>query len=198
MTDPTFFATPKAFRAWLEKHHADTPELSVGFYKKGSSRPSITWPESVDVALCYGWIDGVRNSIDGVSYRIRFTPRKRTSIWSAINIKRVGELTEQGLMRAAGLTAFAARSEAKSAIYAYEQRQTATLATGADKRFRANKKAWAFFEAQAPWYRRTATHWVTSAKREDTREKRLATLIADSAAGRRIAQLIPPKGQTKA
>jgi len=182
---PTFFPTPAAFRRWLEKNHEKATELLVGFYKRDSGKPSITWPESVDQALCFGWIDGVRRRIDDVSYSIRFTPRRRGSIWSAINIRRATALTEEGLMSPAGLRAFEARDEKKSAIYSYENRPR-TLPPEAEKAFRANKKAWEYFNAQPPWYRRVATHWVVSAKKEETRARRLATLIADSAAGRRI------------
>jgi uncharacterized protein YdeI (YjbR/CyaY-like superfamily) len=194
VTPPTFFATPAAFRKWLEKHHAAESELLVGFYKKDSGKPSITWPESVDQALCFGWIDGVRRRIDDVSYSIRFTPRKSVSNWSAINIARVAELTKLGLMAPAGLRAFEKRREDKSAIYSYENK-VRTLAPADEKRFRAKKKAWAFFTAQAPWYQRVAIYWVTSAKREETRERRLATLIDDSANGRRlgIVTLTPKK-----
>ncbi|HEX3068513.1 MAG TPA: YdeI/OmpD-associated family protein [Thermoanaerobaculia bacterium] len=181
----TFFATPKAFRKWLEKHHAEKSELLVGFYKKGSGKPSITWPESVDQALCFGWIDGVRRRIDDDSYSIRFTPRKTVSNWSAINIKRVAELTKLGLMAPAGLRAFEKRREDKPAIYSYENK-VRTLEAADEKRFRANKKAWAFFTTQAPSYQRVAIYWVTSAKQEETRERRLATLIDDSAHGRRL------------
>jgi uncharacterized protein YdeI (YjbR/CyaY-like superfamily) len=191
-SDITFFATPAVFRAWLRKHHARSRELWVGFHKRVTGKPSITWPESVDAALCFGWIDGVRLSIDETSYTIRFTPRKPTSTWSAINIKRVEELTRRGLMQPAGVSAFEARSEAKSAIYAYEQRHAAKLTAEQERRFRANKRAWAFFEAQPPWYRRTATWWVVSAKRADTRARRLDTLIEDSAAGRTIKHLTRP------
>ncbi|HZI06410.1 MAG TPA: YdeI/OmpD-associated family protein [Archangium sp.] len=186
---PTYFATPADFRAWLEKHHADTPELLVGFYKKDSGKPSITWPESVDQALCFGWIDGVRRRVDDVSYTIRFTPRKARSIWSAVNIQRVKELEKQGLMQPAGRKAFQAREEAKSAVYAYEQKEDAKLTGPYEKRFKANTKAWAFFQAQAPWYQRAASWWVVSAKQEQTREKRLATLMEDSENGRTIRQL---------
>lgn len=189
---PTFFATPAAFRAWLDEHHARIPELLVGFYKKGSGKPSITWPESVDAALCFGWIDGVRKSIDDLSYTIRFTPRNPTSTWSAVNIKRVQELTKSGLMQPAGLQAFERRDEAKSAIYSYEQRHNATLPDAYEKRFRANELAWDFFQSQAPWYRRTATYWVMSAKKEETRLKRLDTLIRDSAQQRSIGPLQRP------
>ena len=186
---PAFFATPADFRAWFEKHHAATSELLVGFYKKGSGKPSITWPESVDAALCFGWIDGVRKSIDEESYTIRFTPRKSGSIWSAVNIKRAHELTKLGLMHSAGIKAFELRDEKKSAIYSYEQRSTAKLTPAHEKQFRANKKAWDFFQSQAPWYQRTSTYWVTSAKREETRLKRLATLIEASEDHRPIGPL---------
>lgn len=188
-----FFATPADFRAWLEKHHASEQELSVGFYKRDSGRPSITWPESVDAALCYGWIDGVRNSIDTVSYRIRFTPRKPTSTWSAINVKRVAELTKLGLMRPAGNKAFASRKGDRTGIYAYEQRKNAKLSSACEKQFRANQKAWAFFQSQPAWYQRTAAYRVISAKQKATRQKRLAQLIRDSEAGLSIKELRRPK-----
>lgn len=186
---PTFFSTPAQFRDWLEKNHAHAAELWVGFHKVGSGKPSITWPQSVDEALCVGWIDGIRKSIDDTSYMIRFTPRKPTSTWSAVNIGRVAELKKQSRMRAAGLEAFARRSDAKSAIYAYEQRQNAALDAPAEKQFLSNAKAWAFFQAQPAWYRKTAAWWVISAKKAETRQKRLATLIGDSEAGRTIHQL---------
>lgn len=193
---PRFFATSEEFRAWLEEHHADATELWVGYYKKGSGRPSLTWPESVDEALCFGWIDGVRKSIDAESYAIRFTPRRAGSTWSAVNIKRVQELKELGRMTPAGLEAFAARAEERSGIYAYEQRGGAELGEEFEALFRAHAEAWAFFQAQPAGYRKTATWWVVSAKREETRRKRLATLIADSASGRTIAPLTRrPKGQ---
>jgi uncharacterized protein YdeI (YjbR/CyaY-like superfamily) len=176
---PTFFATPAEFRQWLEENHQRAAELLVGFYKKGSRQPSITWPESVDQALCFGWIDGVRKSIDEGSYTIRFTPRMG-AVWSAINIRKAGELTKLGLMRPAGIKAFAARDEKKSAIYSYEQRNSAQFPEVFEKQFRANQEAWDYFRSRAPWYRRTATYWVISAKREETKLKRLATLIEDS------------------
>jgi uncharacterized protein YdeI (YjbR/CyaY-like superfamily) len=187
--DATFFASPEAFRAWLEEHHATVQEFWVGFYKKGSGRPSITWPEAVDEALCFGWIDGLRKSIDDVSYAIRFTPRKPHSIWSAVNIKRVDELTAQGQMRPAGLKAFAERTDKKSGVYAYEQRNAAELDAADEQQLRANTQAWDFFQAQPAWYRKTAIWWVISAKQEATRRKRLATLIDDSAHGRTIPPL---------
>lgn len=149
----------------------------------------MIWPESVDEALCVGWIDGLTKRIDEASYMIRFTPRKAGSIWSAVNIARVSELTREGRMQPGGIAAFKRRSAAKSAIYSYEQREPAAFDEAAERQFRANARAWEFFQAQPPWYRRTATYKVISAKREETRQKRLAALIADSAAGRRIREL---------
>ena len=191
--DPTFFATPADFRAWLAEHHATRDELWVGFHKKGSGKPSITWPESVDEALCFGWIDGVRRSLGDEAYTIRFTPRKQKSTWSAVNIKRVAELTEMGRMQPAGLKAFHAREESNSRIYAYENRHKIGLDPALEERFRANEKAWSFFQAQPPGYRQTCLFWVMGAKQEATRLRRLDQLIADSAAERRIAQLTPAK-----
>jgi len=189
MAKPIFFATPAAWRAWLEQNHASAPEIVVGFYKRGSGRPSITWPESVDQALCFGWIDGVRRSLDTERYTIRFTPRAARSTWSTVNIERMNELMKLGLAHPAGRAAFAARDDKRSGIYAYEARHRAAFDTDAERRFRSNTAAWRFFNEQAPWYRRTATHWVTSAKREATRLARLETLITHSAAGRRIPPL---------
>ena len=189
---PVFFPTPAAWRAWLEEHHAETDELWVGFYKKGSGKPSITWPESVDGALCFGWIDGVRKSLDEISYVIRFSPRRARSIWSTVNIKRVGELTKQELMHRAGLNAFERRTGERSEIYAYEQRKGAKLSSAYEKQFRANKQAWDFFRAQPPSYQRTASWWVISAKKEETRSKRLAQLIKDSEQRRSIRPLTRP------
>jgi uncharacterized protein YdeI (YjbR/CyaY-like superfamily) len=192
--EPTFFATPDEFRAWLQEHHATASELLVGFHKKGSGRPSITWPQSVDQALCFGWIDGVRRRIDDTSYSIRFTPRKARSTWSAVNVRRVAELTAAGLMHPAGVAAFERRSDDKTAIYSYEQRKAAKLEPEQERRFKADAKAWAWFQAQAPSYRRTAIHWVISAKREETRQRRLERLISDSAAARPIPPLTPRRG----
>jgi uncharacterized protein YdeI (YjbR/CyaY-like superfamily) len=186
---PTFFPTPSDFRAWLEAHHGKFPELVVGFYKKDSGKPSITWPESVDAALCFGWIDGVRRSIDETSYTIRFTPRRPTSTWSAVNIKRVGQLKKMSLMHQAGLKAFAARSAKKSGIYSYEQRKSAKFTREQEKQFRANKSAWEFFRSQAPWYQRVTTYWVISAKKEETKLKRLSVLIDHSQNRRTLPQL---------
>jgi uncharacterized protein YdeI (YjbR/CyaY-like superfamily) len=190
---PTFFPTPADFRAWLEAHHDKLREHLVGFHKIASGKPSITWPESVEVALCFGWIDGIRKSLDETSYTIRFTPRKPTSTWSAININLVRKLTEQGLMHPAGLKAFAARNEKKSAIYAYEQRKTARFTRDQEEQFRANKPAWEFFCSQAPWYQRVCTYWVITAKREETKLKRLSELIGHSQHQRRIPRLLPTK-----
>ncbi|HLL73033.1 MAG TPA: YdeI/OmpD-associated family protein [Pyrinomonadaceae bacterium] len=187
-----FFKSPEDFRKWLEKHHETARELWVGYYKKDSGKRSITWPESVDEALCFGWIDGIRKSIDSESYMTRFTPRRARSIWSAVNIKRVEELAREGRMRPAGERAFAARTENRSGIYAYEQRQMELVEPYGEK-LRGNRAAWKFFEAQAASYRKAATWWVLSAKREETRLKRLATLIEDSAAGRTLKQFTRAK-----
>jgi uncharacterized protein YdeI (YjbR/CyaY-like superfamily) len=189
---PRFFATPAKWREWLERNHATATELWVGFYKRGTERSSITWPESVDQALCFGWIDGVRKRIDEASYAIRFTPRRKGSTWSNVNLAKVEELTRQGLMRTAGLSAHEARRPAKSGIYAYEQRKTAQLPAAMMRRFKGNRKAWAYFQKQPAWYRQVAVWWIVSAKREDTRERRLAALIADSEAGRTIRPLTRP------
>ncbi|POY37541.1 bacteriocin-protection protein [Solitalea longa] len=181
---PTFFPTPDDFRKWLEQNHETSTEFLVGFYKVNSGKPSITWPESVNQALCFGWIDGVRKSIDEESYCIRFTPRKPTSIWSGINIKKVEELSKQGLMQPAGLAAFKKRTEAKSRVYSFEK-DPVNLSAEFEKKFKANSKAWDFFQSQAPWYKKNAIHWVMDAKQEVTKLKRLETLITKSAAGER-------------
>lgn len=183
-----FFKKPADFRKWFEAHHESETELWVGFYKKDSGKASITWPQSVDEALCFGWIDGVRKRIDEISYKIRFTPRRQRSIWSAVNIKRVTELSEQGLMQPAGLKAFAARQENRSGIYAYEQR-SAELPDQYAKQLKKNVAAWTFYLAQPPGYRKLVNWWVLSAKREETRLKRLAELIDDSKNERRLRQL---------
>lgn len=180
-----FFKTPKSFRSWLEKNHGEAAELWVGFYKKDSGKPSITWPESVDEALSFGWIDGIRKSIDDVSYKIRFTPRRARSIWSAVNIRRVEVLRSEGRMSPAGEKAFAAREEYRSGIYAYEQREP-QLDVPYQKILKQNKIAWKFFESQPVWYRKQVSWWVHSAKKEETRLKRLARLVEESAQGRRV------------
>ncbi|MEO8287765.1 MAG: YdeI/OmpD-associated family protein [Chloroflexota bacterium] len=182
--EPVFFATPAELRSWLEENHDKERELLVGLYKKGTGKPSITWPEVVDQALCFGWIDGIRKGIDEESYTNRITPRKPRSNWSAVNIKRVGELTELGLMQPAGLKAFEKRLEEKSVVYSYEQGQPGELPEEYEAEFRANKKAWDFFQAQAPWYRRTSIWRIVSAKKEETQRKRLAALIEASEQGR--------------
>jgi uncharacterized protein YdeI (YjbR/CyaY-like superfamily) len=187
-----FFATPDEWRQWLTQHHADRQELWVGLYKKGSGRPSITYPEAVDQALCFGWIDGIRKSIDADSYCNRFTPRRPGSTWSAVNIRRVRELTAQGLMRAAGLKAFEERKAERTGGYAFEQRDQARLEPAHEALLRANVAAWEFFQAQPPWYRKTATWWIVSAKQEATRLRRLTTLIECSAQGRTIPPLTRP------
>jgi len=190
---PTFFATLADFRAWLEAHHDKLREQLVGFHKKSSGKPSMTWPESVEVALCFGWIDGVRKSIDETSYTIRFTPRKPTSNWSSININLARKLTKQGLMHPAGLQAFAARSEKKSGIYSYEQRRSARFTRDQEKQFRASQLAWEFFRSQAPWYQRVCTWWIINAKKEETKLKRLSVLIDHSRNRRTLPRLIPAK-----
>jgi uncharacterized protein YdeI (YjbR/CyaY-like superfamily) len=181
----TFFPSPSDLRKWFEKNHATTSELWVGFYKKGSGRVSITWPESVDEALCFGWIDGIRKSVDEVSYKIRFTPRRRGSIWSAVNIKRATALADEGRMRPTGAKAFAARRENKSGIYSYEQLR-AELEEPYARILKKNKAAWDFFQAQPPSYRKTLNWWIVSAKKEETRLKRLEKLMQESARGRRM------------
>jgi uncharacterized protein YdeI (YjbR/CyaY-like superfamily) len=181
---PLWFATPSALRAWFKTHHRTAPELLLGFYKKSSGQPSVTWPESVDEALCFGWIDGVRKSIDDRSYTIRFTPRRPRSIWSAVNIKRAQELIEAKRMQAAGLKAFEGREAERSVVYAYEQGKTAKFDPAQEKQFRANKKAWEFFLALPPWLQRRSIWRVISAKREETKQSRLAALMEASEQGR--------------
>jgi uncharacterized protein YdeI (YjbR/CyaY-like superfamily) len=189
--EPTYFETAADFRAWLAKHGESTPELLLAYYKKGTGHPSITYPESVDEALCFGWIDGVRRSLGDQAYTIRFTPRKAKSYWSAANIRRAHQLNQEGRMTPAGLAAFDQRDEEKADRYSFE-RATVEFTPEMEKRFRDNPDAWAWFQKQPPSYKRPATHLVTSAKQEATRLKRLDTLIEDSAAGRRIAPLRRP------
>ncbi len=184
-TTPTFFPTAAAFRAWLKKNHKTAAELIVGYYRKDSGKPSITWQESVDEALCFGWIDGVRHSHPPDAYSNRFTPRRSGSNWSAINIKRVAELKRLKRMAPAGLAAFAKRTEAKSRVYTYEQ-DLINLDKAIEKRFRANKKAWDYFQGQAPYYRKLMTGWLNMAKAEETKFRRLDKLIAACESGRRM------------
>ena len=174
---PKFFADQLKFRSWLKKNHEKREELWVGFYKVNSGLPSLTWPESVDQALCFGWIDGLRKSIDDKSYMIRFTPRKPTSTWSAVNIKKVAKLKKDGLMRPAGLKAYQRRDEKNSGIYSFEQKKAAQLSKEYEAEFKKEKKAWAYYRDAAPSYRKQTTWWVMSAKKEETRRRRLGILI---------------------
>jgi uncharacterized protein YdeI (YjbR/CyaY-like superfamily) len=182
---PRFFKTPSAFRKWLADNHAKSKELWVGFHKKDSGKPSITWPESVDEALCFGWIDGIRKTIDDASYKIRFSPRRPGSIWSAVNIRNAEKLIKEKRMQPAGLKAYAAKKEYRSGIYSYEQRSPELVEPYLEK-LKRNKAAWTFLQAQPPSYRTMMKWWIVSAKREETRLKRLAKLIEESAAGRRM------------
>jgi len=182
---PKYFAEQIDFRRWLEANHSKETELFVGFYKVSSGKPSMNWSQSVDEALCFGWIDGVRRSIDAESYSIRFTPRKAKSIWSAVNIKKVAELTEKELMQPAGFAAFAKREASKSKIYAYENAPV-ILSGEFEMRFKTNKKSWEFFSTQAPSYQKRAIHWIMTAKQLITRESRLEKVINESENGRKI------------
>jgi uncharacterized protein YdeI (YjbR/CyaY-like superfamily) len=182
---PKFFSQQSDFGKWLKAHHKKETELLVGFYKVGSGKPSMTWPQSVDEALCFGWIDGVRRSIDKDRYCIRFTPRRRTSTWSLVNIRKVEELTRKGLMQPAGLEVFSHRKEEQSGIYSFEN-ETKALARRFGNRFKANRKAWRFFAAQPPSYRKVVVHRIMSAKQETTRLKRLQEVIAESENERRL------------
>jgi len=184
---PTFFKTQTDLRKWFEKNQNNQEELWCGFYKKDSGKPSITWPESVDEALCFGWIDGIRKSLDELSYTIRFTPRRVRSTWSAVNIKRAGELIDLGLMMPCGLKAFAARQENRSGIYSYEQR-SAELPDQYRRVLEKNKAAWRFFAGQPQSYQKAANWWVLSAKKEETRLKRLDKLIEHSTREETIPQ----------
>lgn len=186
---PVFFATPEKLRAWLERHHRSASELWVGFYRKSAGRPTLTWPQLVDECLCFGWIDGIRRGIDDERYMNRITPRRPRSNWSAINIRRVGELERLGRMTEVGRQAFAARDEARSRQYSYDRENPPAFTSAQTRQFRAARGAWKFFQSQPLSYRNVVTHWVVSAKRDETRAKRLASLIADCAAGRRIPAL---------
>ena len=186
--DPVFFPNAAAFRKWLDKNYDKEKEVLVGYYKVGTGKPSMTWSESVDQALCYGWIDGIRRSVDEERYCIRFTPRKAGSNWSTVNIKKIGELKKQGMMQPAGLEAYARRKETKSGIYSYEK-EPVTLSPELERAFKKDKKAWTFFQQQPPSYRHPATNWVMSAKQEATRASRFNTLVTDSKEGRRLKHL---------
>ncbi len=186
----THFAAAQDLRAWLAKNHASAGELWIGFFKKNAKKQGTSYAEALDEALCYGWIDGVRYAVDDLSYKIRFTPRRLKSIWSLINVRHVERLKKLGKMAEPGLKAYEAREQHRTGIYAFEQKRPG-LAAKHKKIFRANPAAWKFFSGQAPWYQRTCGHWVSSAKREETQQRRLATLIADSLAGKRIDRLNP-------
>ncbi len=186
---PKFFKKSEEFREWLEKRHKKDSELIVGFYKKGTGKESITWPESVDEALCYGWIDGIRRKVDEESYSIRFTPRRPKSIWSAVNIANVEKLIKEGRMKPEGLAAYEKRTDNELSGYSFEQRKDIKLSREYDALFKKNKQAWTFFKEQAPHYKRAAIWWVLSAKREATRLKRLNELITDSEAGLKVKPL---------
>ena len=183
---PIFFKSPGGFRSWLRRNHTRVDELWVGYHRKASGEPSITWPESVDEALCFGWIDGIRKKIDDKSYKIRFTPRRTRSTWSAVNIARVAALTREGRMKPGGMEAFARREEKNSGTYSFENRNAAKLTLTDAREFRRDPAAWKFFEAQPPGYRRLMAWWVISAKRPETRRDRLQRLISASGAGRRM------------
>ncbi|HMH43277.1 MAG TPA: YdeI/OmpD-associated family protein [Pyrinomonadaceae bacterium] len=183
--NPKFFKTPSAFRKWLAANHAKSKELWVGFYKKHSGKPSIAWPESVDEALSFGWIDGIRKRIDEHSYMIRFTPRKTSSVWSTVNIRNAGKLIKEKRMQPAGLKAYEPRKENRSGIYSYEQRSP-ELEDRYARKLKRNKAAWKFFQAQPPSYRKMMNWYIVSAKQEETRMKRLDKLIEASAQGRRL------------
>ena len=182
---PIFFPTPAAFRAWLKKHHQTAAELWVGYYRKDCGKPTITWQQSVDEALCFGWIDGIRKKISDEAYTNRFTPRRAGSNWSAINIAKVEALKKQKRMMPAGLAAYARRTAAKSRIYTYEQKDIPDFPAAIAKRFKANEKAWAFFLTLPPYYRKLETRWICSAKAEETRQRRLDKVIAACESGRR-------------
>ena len=185
---PKYFRTPAEFRRWLERHHASETELWVGFYRKDSGKGGMGYAQAVDEALCFGWIDGLVRGRDAESYMQRFTPRKAKSIWSAVNLKKIEELTRAGRMAPAGIQAHARRDAKRTGLYSFENRHV-ELSPAFAKRFRADKAAWKFFEVQPPGYRRIAAFWVMSAKKEETRERRLARLMEDSAAGVRVASL---------
>ena len=183
--NPVFFKTPAQFRSWLRKHHKTAPELIVGYYKKASGKPTMTWQESVDEALCFGWIDGIRKSYGENAYTNRFTPRRKGSNWSAVNIARVAQLTKQKRMQPAGLQAFARRTEAKSRVYTYEQSDLPKFEPKLEKLFKANQDAWAFFQTLPPYYRRGETRWVNSAKQHETKLRRLERVMTACANRRR-------------
>lgn len=192
---PTYFTSAAQFRAWLKRHHSTATELLVGFHRKVSGRGGLTYPDALDDALCFGWIDGIRKRFDEHSYTIRFTPRKSTSIWSLVNVRHAERLIAAGKMQPAGIAAFAVRDPKKTGIYSFERQKPARLPKEFEQRFRANQAAWEFFRAQAPWYQRVAIHKVNSGKQLATRERWLERLITDSAAGQRLAEILMKKRQ---
>jgi uncharacterized protein YdeI (YjbR/CyaY-like superfamily) len=192
--DPIFFRNPAELRDWLDEHHETADEVYVGAWKKGTGQPTLTWEEIVDEALCVGWIDGVRRPVDGDRWAIRLTPRRKASNWSNRNIGRVAELRTEGRMRPAGDAAYEARREDRSGVYSFEQRENAALDPDEERQFKAEPEAWTWFSAQAPSYRRTAIFWVASAKRPETRARRLATLIEDSRTGRDVKPIARNRG----
>jgi uncharacterized protein YdeI (YjbR/CyaY-like superfamily) len=190
-SDPIFFETPSQLRDWLDEHHQTADEVFVGAWKKATGKPTLTWPEIVEEALCVGWIDSIRRSVPGDGWVIRLTPRRKGSNWSAVNVAKVAELRAGGRMRPAGEAAFAARRDDRTAIYSFEQARDPELASVEEAQFRANQAGWAWFSAKAPSFRKQALHWVISAKRAETRERRLATLIEASAKGEPIRSMVP-------
>lgn len=184
--EPKFFKTPADFRKWLEKHHETESELLVGFYKKGTGKQSITWPESVDQALCFGWIDGIRKSGDEESYHLRFTPRRPTSIWSAVNIAKMEKLLAGGQVWPMGKAAYEKRTESKSRVYAFEQKEDPVLPPEMEKRFKEESEAYEFFMKQAPSYRKAVLYGIVSAKKDETKESRFVKLLQASKDGKRI------------
>jgi uncharacterized protein YdeI (YjbR/CyaY-like superfamily) len=189
--DAQFFGTADELRAWFEQHHETAPELFVGYWKKGTGGTGVSHPEAIEQALCFGWIDSVARRLDERRYQVRFTPRRKGSVWSAVNVAKIAELTGRGLMHPAGLRAFELRKPDQVAVYSYEQPEAARFDDEQTTLFRADPAAWEWFSRQTPAYRRSATHWVITAKRPETRERRLAQLIADSGAGRKVPLLIP-------
>ena len=189
MSPPTFFKSGAAFRKWLEKNHDRVSELVIGFHRVDTGKGGLTYREALDEALCFGWIDGVRKRFEAISYTVRFSVRTKDSIWSVINTNRMEELIQLGRVHPAGMRTFAQRDKKKSKLYSYEV-GSCRLAPKFERRFRANPTAWDFYQSQAPWYRRVSCYWVMSAKKEETRQRRLDQLIADSANKRRIKQLI--------
>ena len=191
----TFFATPAEFRGWLISNHAKRTELTIGFGKVGSGKPSLTWPQAIEEAIAFGWIDGVRHSIDAVSYSVRFTRRKPYGTWSAVNVATANRLIAQGRMAPSGLSAFETRKDSRTAIYAYEQRTTPRFAPAEEAEITSDSKAWKYFASRPSSYKKAATWWVISAKTEETRARRLAQLIAYSKKGRPVPPLTPRIGK---